>query len=227
MPGEVVGIGGPPPGPCALRDPPHRRAGARGDATNPGHARRSDATASRAAASCSRARPRGRAVGPGRADRRPRLHGQHRQTSWCLLAHGQHRRRAAGEELLEHDPMRWEGVRVIGVDEHVRRRGGRPACHRHRGSGARAREARPSRARGTVPGRCEQALKTWLAGAGSAPARAGARSGGDGRDRPGTQKHGRRRGSCLFFCLCGLGVGGGPVGVGGGELGEGLFCSWW
>ena len=30
-------------------------------------------------------------------------------------------------------------------------------------------------------------------------------------------------GACLFFCVCGLEVGGDPVGVGGGELGEGLF----
>lgn len=34
-------------------------------------------------------------------------------------------------------------------------------------------------------------------------------------------------GACQFFCVCGLEVGGDPVGVGGGELGEGLFCSWW
>ena len=29
--------------------------------------------------------------------------------------------------------------------------------------------------------------------------------------------------ACQFFCVCGLEVGGDPVGVGGGELGEGLF----
>ena len=28
---------------------------------------------------------------------------------------------------------------------------------------------------------------------------------------------------CHFFCVCGLEIGGDPVGVGGGELGEGLF----
>lgn len=33
--------------------------------------------------------------------------------------------------------------------------------------------------------------------------------------------------ACQFFCVCGLEIGGDPVGVGGGELGEGLFCSWW
>ena len=34
---------------------------------------------------------------------------------------------------------------------------------------------------------------------------------------------GRDAGACQFFCVCGLEVGGDPVGVGGGELGEGLF----
>lgn len=60
--------------------------------------------------------------------------------------------------------MRWEGVRAIGVDEHVRRIAGHtfvtvivdPAPVRERRD--------PSRARGTVPGSCEQALKTWLEG---------------------------------------------------------------
>ena len=32
-----------------------------------------------------------------------------------------------------------------------------------------------------------------------------------------------RKRACQFFCVCGLEVGGDPVGVGGGELGEGLF----
>ena len=32
-----------------------------------------------------------------------------------------------------------------------------------------------------------------------------------------------RPGACRFFCVCGLEVGGDPVGVGSGELGEGLF----
>ena len=85
------------------------------------------------------------AVGPGRADRRPRLHGQHRQTSWCLLAHGQYRRPGCrGRAARTRPAMRWEGVRVIGVDEHVWRRAGETGSrHRHRGSGARARTTRP------------------------------------------------------------------------------------
>ena len=56
------------------------------------------------------------------------------------------------------------GVRAIGVDEHVRRIAGHtfvtvivdPAPVRERRD--------PSRARGTVPGSCEQALRTWLEG---------------------------------------------------------------
>ena len=40
-------------------------------------------------------------------------------------------------------------------------------------------------------------------------------------------RQGPERGSsgraCQFFCVCGLEVGGDPVGVGGSELGEGLF----
>ena len=115
------------------------------------------------------------AVGPGRADRRPRLHGQHRQTSWCLLAHGQYRRPGCrGRAARTRPAMRWEGVRVIGVDEHVwRRAGGRPVLVTVIVDPAPVRERRgPSRARGIVPGRCEQALKTWLAG------RPGSREGG-------------------------------------------------
>ena len=60
--------------------------------------------------------------------------------------------------------MRWKGVRAIGVDEHVRRIAGHtfvtvivdPAPVRERRG--------PSHARGIFPGRCEQVLKTWLAG---------------------------------------------------------------
>ena len=72
---------------------------------------------------------------------------------------------AAGEELLERDPMRWEGVRVIGVDEHVRRRAGGDRFVTVIVDPAPVRErCGPSRARGIVPGRCEQALTTWLSG---------------------------------------------------------------
>ena len=37
------------------------------------------------------------------------------------------------------------------------------------------------------------------------------------------ERVGEGEGACHFFCVCGLEVGGDPVGVGGGELGEGLF----
>ena len=74
-------------------------------------------------------------------------------------------RRAAEEELLEHDPTRWEAVRVVGVDEHVRRCAGGYRFVSVIVDSAPVRERRgPSRARGIVPGRCEQALTTWLAG---------------------------------------------------------------
>lgn len=61
--------------------------------------------------------------------------------------------------------MRWEGVRVTGADEHVRRRAGADRFVTVIADPAPVRERRgPSRTRGTVPGSCEQALKTWLEG---------------------------------------------------------------
>ncbi|PMC76884.1 ISL3 family transposase [Brachybacterium sp. UMB0905] len=70
-----------------------------------------------------------------------------------------------GYRLLISDPARFEGVRVIGVDEHVWRHTGRGERYVtviidltpiREGSG-------PSRLLDMVPGRSKQVLKTWLA----------------------------------------------------------------
>ena len=70
-----------------------------------------------------------------------------------------------GYRLLISDPARFEGVRVIGVDEHVGRHTGRGERYVtviidltpiREGSG-------PSRLLDMVPGRSKQVLKTWLA----------------------------------------------------------------
>ena len=72
---------------------------------------------------------------------------------------------AEGERSLINDPTRFEGVRVIGVDEHV---------WRHTPYGDKyvtvildltpIRDRRgPSRLLDMVPGRSKQVFKTWLA----------------------------------------------------------------
>lgn len=135
------------------------------------------------------------AVVPGRADCRPRLHGQHRQTSWCLLAHGQYLRPGCrGRAARTRPAMRWEGVRVVGVDGHVWQRGGGDRFVTVTVDPAPVRERRgPSRARGILhrAAASRRAQRGWRGRLSSA--RAGARSGGDGRDRPGTQERSRRR----------------------------------
>ena len=71
---------------------------------------------------------------------------------------------AAGRDLLIEDPHRFEGVRVIGVDEH---------CWRHTGHGSHyvtvvidltpVRELRgPARLLDMIPGRSKAVFKTWL-----------------------------------------------------------------
>ena len=71
---------------------------------------------------------------------------------------------AAGRDLLIEDPHRFDGVKVIGVDEH---------CWRHTGRGShyvtvvidltpvRAGTG-PARLLDMVPGRSKQVFKTWL-----------------------------------------------------------------
>lgn len=61
--------------------------------------------------------------------------------------------------------MRWEGVRVTGADEHVRRRAGADRFVTVIADPAPVRERRgPSRTRGIVTGHFKKTLKTWLAG---------------------------------------------------------------
>ena len=71
---------------------------------------------------------------------------------------------AAGRDLLIEDPHRFDGVKVIGVDEH---------CWRHTGRGSHyvtvvidltpVKERRgPARLLDMVPGRSKQVFKTWL-----------------------------------------------------------------
>ena len=133
---------------------------------------------------------------------------------------------AYGEELLLADSTRFEGVRVIGVDEHV---------WRHRGGDRYATvivdltpvrdHTGPARLLDVVQGRSKRVLSSWLA---ACPQKwkdnieIVAMDGFSGyKSAAASQLPGA--GACQFFCVWGLEVGGDSVGVGGGELGEGLF----
>ena len=72
---------------------------------------------------------------------------------------------AEGQRALINDPTRCEGVRVIGVDEHVWRHTpyGDKNRHRYLGRDAHPRPQWPSRLLDMVPGRSKKVFKTWLA----------------------------------------------------------------
>ena len=68
---------------------------------------------------------------------------------------------AEGERSLINDPTRFEGVRVIGVDEHVWRQHPlrRQICHRHLGLDAHPRTPRPLPTLGHDPGSLQAGLQ--------------------------------------------------------------------
>ena len=72
---------------------------------------------------------------------------------------------AEGQRVLIADLSRFDGVRAIGVDEHVWRHTGRGANygHRHHRHDREPRRHRPRPAVDMVQGRSKQAFKTWLA----------------------------------------------------------------
>ena len=137
---------------------------------------------------------------------------------------------AYGEELLLADSTRFEGVRVIGVDEHV---------WRHRGGDKYATvivdltpvrdHTGPARLLDVVQGRSTRVLSSWLA---ARPQEwkdnieIVAMDGFSGYKSAAASQLPEAvavMGACQFVCVWGLEVGGDSVGVGGGELGEGLF----
>lgn len=104
-------------------------------------------------------------MGPGRVDRQPRLHGQHRQTPGRVLAHCQYSQPSCCREIAARtrpDALggrsgdRCRRARAADRGAHLR--------HCHHGSGARARETRLLSCPRYRPGSCERALKTWLEG---------------------------------------------------------------
>lgn len=135
------------------------------------------------------------AVGPGRADRRPRLHGQHPPNvlvfagtrpippSWLQ---GKSRSNTTRDALGGRSGDRCRRARVAA-------RGG----DRFSSPSSWIRRPRANDAAPLVHTVSSRAAANRLSKhgwrAGPAPARAGARRGGDGRDRPGAQERGRRR----------------------------------
>ena len=101
--------------------------------------------------------------------------------------------------------MRWEGVRVTGADEHVRRRAGADRFVTVIADPAPVRERRGlSRTRGIVTGHFKIGSQN-VAGGRARLLEGGYRSGGDRRDRLGAQERGRRRTTGqqgVFNCLC-------------------------
>ena len=132
-------------------------------------------------------------MGPGRVDRQPRLHGQHRQTPGRVLAHCQYSQPSCCREIAARtrpDALggrsgdRCRRARAADRGAHLR--------HCHHGSGARARETRLLSCPRYRPGQLRTGSQN-VAGRQARLLEGGYRSGGDGQDRLGAQQRGRRR----------------------------------